>query len=99
MITGSIVAIVSPMHEDGSLDLDRYRALIDWHVESGTAAIVAVGTTGESPTVDVAEHVSLIRVAVEPRKTRASRGSVELEPMTSTSQTMHSMVTALSRAA
>jgi dihydrodipicolinate synthase/N-acetylneuraminate lyase len=51
MITGSIVAIVTPMHEDGSLDLDSYRALIDWHVASGTAAIVAVGTTGESPTV------------------------------------------------
>jgi 4-hydroxy-tetrahydrodipicolinate synthase len=65
MITGSIVAIVSPMHEDGSLDLDRYRALIDWHIASGTAAIVAVGTTGESPTVDVEEHVALIRVAVE----------------------------------
>ena len=65
MITGSIVAIVSPMHEDGSLDLQRYRALIDWHVESGTAAIVAVGTTGESPTVDVDEHATLIRVAVE----------------------------------
>jgi 4-hydroxy-tetrahydrodipicolinate synthase len=65
MITGSIVAIVTPMHEDGSLDLDRYRALIDWHVASGTAAIVAVGTTGESPTVDVEEHVTLIRVAVE----------------------------------
>jgi 4-hydroxy-tetrahydrodipicolinate synthase len=65
MITGSIVAIVSPMHEDGSLDLDAYRALIDWHVASGTAAIVAVGTTGESPTVDVEEHATLIRVAVE----------------------------------
>jgi 4-hydroxy-tetrahydrodipicolinate synthase len=65
MITGSIVAIVTPMHEDGSLDLERYRALIDWHVESGTAAIVAVGTTGESPTVDVDEHATLIRVAVE----------------------------------
>jgi 4-hydroxy-tetrahydrodipicolinate synthase len=65
MITGSIVAIVTPMHEDGSLDLARYRALIDWHVESGTAAIVAVGTTGESPTVDVDEHATLIRVAVE----------------------------------
>ncbi len=65
MITGSIVAIISPMHEDGSLDLDRYRALIDWHIASGTAAIVAVGTTGESPTVDVEEHVVLIRVAVE----------------------------------
>jgi 4-hydroxy-tetrahydrodipicolinate synthase len=65
MITGSIVAIVTPMHEDGSLDLARYRALIDWHVASGTAAIVAVGTTGESPTVDVEEHATLIRVAVE----------------------------------
>lgn len=65
MITGSIVAIVTPMHEDGSLDLDRYRALIDWHIDSGTAAIVAVGTTGESPTVDVEEHTTLIRVAVE----------------------------------
>jgi 4-hydroxy-tetrahydrodipicolinate synthase len=65
MITGSIVAIVTPMHEDGNLDLARYRALIDWHVASGTAAIVAVGTTGESPTVDVDEHATLIRVAVE----------------------------------
>ena len=65
MIQGSIVAIVSPMHEDGSLDLDSYRKLIDWHVQSGTAAIVAVGTTGESPTVDVEEHGTLIQVAVE----------------------------------
>jgi 4-hydroxy-tetrahydrodipicolinate synthase len=65
MIKGSIVAIVTPMHEDGSLDLASYRALIDWHVASGTAAIVAVGTTGESPTVDVDEHATLIRVAVE----------------------------------
>jgi 4-hydroxy-tetrahydrodipicolinate synthase len=65
MIQGSIVAIVTPMHEDGSLDLDRYRALIDWHVASGTSAIVAVGTTGESPTVDVEEHCELVRIAVE----------------------------------
>jgi 4-hydroxy-tetrahydrodipicolinate synthase len=65
MITGSIVAIVSPMHEDGSLDMAAYRRLIDWHVAEGTAAIVAVGTTGESPTVDVDEHHDLIRVAVE----------------------------------
>jgi 4-hydroxy-tetrahydrodipicolinate synthase len=65
MIKGSIVAIVTPMHEDGSLDLASYRALIDWHVASGTAAIVVVGTTGESPTVDVEEHATLIRVAVE----------------------------------
>ena len=65
MIKGSLVAIVSPMLEDGSLDLDSYRRLIDWHVGEGTAAIVAVGTTGESPTVDFDEHCALVRVAVE----------------------------------
>ncbi|MFZ9480032.1 MAG: 4-hydroxy-tetrahydrodipicolinate synthase [Burkholderiaceae bacterium] len=65
MIKGSLVAIVTPMHEDGSLDLQTYRALVDWHVAQGTHAIVAVGTTGESPTVDVEEHLELIRVTVE----------------------------------
>ena len=65
MIKGSLVAIVSPMHDDGSLDLDGYRRLIDWHVAEGTSAIVAVGTTGESPTVTPSEHGELIRVAVE----------------------------------
>ena len=65
MITGSLVAIVSPMHEDGSLDFDAYRRLIDWHVAEGTGAIVAVGTTGESPTVTAEEHGELIKVAVE----------------------------------
>lgn len=65
MIKGSLVAIVTPMHEDGSLDLDAYRRLIDWHIEQGTTAIVAVGTTGESPTVDVDEHCQLVRVAIE----------------------------------
>ena len=65
MIKGSLVAIVSPMHDDGSLDLDAYRRLIDWHVAEGTNAIVAVGTTGESPTVTASEHGELIRVAVE----------------------------------
>lgn len=65
MIQGSIVAIVSPMHPDGSLDLDRFRALIEWHIAEGTQAIVAVGTSGESPTVNVSEHCELIRVAVE----------------------------------
>lgn len=59
------MAIVTPMHEDGSLDLQTYRALVDWHVAQGTNAIVAVGTTGESPTVDVDEHLELIRVTVE----------------------------------
>ena len=71
MIRGSLVAIVSPMHDDGSLDLDAYRRLIDWHIAEGTNAIVAVGTTGESPTVTPEEHGELIRVAVE-----AARGRV-----------------------
>ncbi len=65
MIKGSIVAIVSPMREDGALDFDAYRRLIEWHVAEGTNAIVAVGTTGESPTVDPEEHGELIKVAVE----------------------------------
>lgn len=65
MITGSIVAIVTPMHEDGSLDWVAFRALIDFHIAEGSDAIVVVGTTGESPTVDLDEHEALIRVAVE----------------------------------
>jgi 4-hydroxy-tetrahydrodipicolinate synthase len=65
MITGSLVAIVTPMREDGSLDLARFRNLIDWHVAEGTDGIVVVGTTGESPTVDFDEHKELIRIAVE----------------------------------
>ena len=70
MIKGSLVAIVSPMHDDGSLDLDAYRRLIDWHIAEGTNAIVAVGTTGESPTVDPEEHGELIGVAVETARGR-----------------------------
>ena len=65
MITGSIVAIVTPMREDGSLDLEGMRRLVDFHVQEGTDAIVSVGTTGESPTVDVDEHHEIIRVTVE----------------------------------
>jgi 4-hydroxy-tetrahydrodipicolinate synthase len=65
MIKGSLVAIVSPMRDDGSLDYDAYRRLIEWHIAEGTNGIVAVGTTGESPTVDHEEHCELIRVAVE----------------------------------
>jgi 4-hydroxy-tetrahydrodipicolinate synthase len=65
MITGSLVAIVTPMHEDGRLDLGAFRKLIDWHVEEGTDGIVVVGTTGESPTVDFDEHKELIRIAVQ----------------------------------
>jgi 4-hydroxy-tetrahydrodipicolinate synthase len=65
MIKGSLVAIVTPMNADGSLDLTAFRSLIDFHVEQGTDAIVVVGTSGESPTVDVEEHELLIQVAVE----------------------------------
>jgi 4-hydroxy-tetrahydrodipicolinate synthase len=65
MITGSLVAIVTPMHEDGGLDLARFKQLIDWHVAEGTDGIVVVGTTGESPTVDFDEHKELIRIAVQ----------------------------------
>lgn len=64
MIKGSIVAIVTPMREDGSLDYPRLQALIDFHVREGSDGIVVVGTTGESPTVDVEEHCELIRAAV-----------------------------------
>lgn len=64
-ITGSIVALVTPMHEDGSVDYPALRKLVDWHIAEGTDCIGVVGTTGESPTVDVEEHREIIRVAVE----------------------------------
>ena len=64
-ITGSIVALVTPMHPDGSIDYPALRKLIDWHIEQGTDCIGVVGTTGESPTVTVEEHCEIIRVAVE----------------------------------
>ena len=65
MITGSIVAIVTPMNADGSLDLAAFRNLVDFHIREKTDAIVVVGTTGESPTVDVDEHCQLIEIAVQ----------------------------------
>lgn len=64
-IVGSIVALVTPMHEDGSVDYDGLRSLIDWHIAEGTDCIGVVGTTGESPTVSVEEHCEIIRVTVE----------------------------------
>jgi len=69
-ITGSIVAIVTPMHDDGSVDYATLRKLVDWHIQQGTDCIGVVGTTGESPTVDVEEHQEIIRVAVEQAKGR-----------------------------
>ena len=64
-ITGSIVALVTPMRDDGAVDYDGLRRLIDWHIAEGTDCIGVVGTTGESPTVTVDEHCEIIRVAVE----------------------------------
>jgi 4-hydroxy-tetrahydrodipicolinate synthase len=65
MIQGSIPAIVTPMNEDGSLDLPALCRLLDWHITEGSDAVVVVGTTGESPTVDMDEHCALIRATVE----------------------------------
>lgn len=64
-IVGSIVALVTPMHDNGDIDYPALRRLIDWHIAEGTDCIGVVGTTGESPTVTVEEHCEIIRVAVE----------------------------------
>ena len=64
-ITGSIVALVTPMLDNGAIDYPSLRRLIDWHIDEGTECICVVGTTGESPTVDVQEHQEVIRVTVE----------------------------------
>ena len=64
-LRGSIVALATPMHDDGSVDYPSLRRLIDWHIAEGTDCIGVVGTTGESPTVTVDEHCEIIRVSVE----------------------------------
>ena len=69
-ITGSIVALVTPMLEDGNVDYPALRKLIDWHIAEGTDCIGVVGTTGESPTVNVQEHCEIIRVSVEQARGR-----------------------------
>ena len=69
-ITGSIVALVTPLHTDGSVDYATLRKLIDWHIAEGTDCIGVVGTTGESPTVNVDEHCEIIRVSVEQARGR-----------------------------
>jgi 4-hydroxy-tetrahydrodipicolinate synthase len=72
-ITGSIVALVTPMLDDGSVDYPTLRTLIDWHIAEGTDCIGVVGTTGESPTVTVEEHCEIIRVSVEQAKTHGDK--------------------------
>jgi 4-hydroxy-tetrahydrodipicolinate synthase len=65
MIQGSMVALVTPMHTDNSLDWSALHKLVDWHLEQGTHAIVAVGTTGESATLNVEEHLAVIKKVVD----------------------------------
>src|SRR5688500_20294364 len=65
MIQGSLPALVTPMFEDGGLDLEGLRNVIDFHIRDGSDGVVMVGTTGESPTVDFEEHRMLIRTAVQ----------------------------------
>ena len=65
MFQGSMVALVTPMHEDGSLDQTALAKLVEFHVENGTDAIIAMGTTGESATLDTAEHCDVVRRVVE----------------------------------
>ncbi len=72
MLTGSFVAIATPMQAGGALDLAALRKLIDFHIANGTAGIVIVGTTGESPTVNVDEHCLLIKTAIDHAARRIS---------------------------
>ena len=71
MFKGSLVALITPMHADGSLDENAYAAFVDWQIREGTHGIVPVGTTGESPTLTHAEHKRVVEIAVEVAKGRA----------------------------
>ena len=70
MFKGSLVALITPMRQDGSLDEKAYAALVDWQIKEGTHGIVPVGTTGESPTLSHAEHRRVVEIAVEVAKGR-----------------------------
>nr|CBA05199.1 dihydrodipicolinate synthase [Neisseria meningitidis alpha275] len=65
MLQGSLVALITPMNQDGSIHYEQLRDLIDWHIENGTDGIVAVGTTGESATLSVEEHTAVIEAVVK----------------------------------
>lgn len=87
IFTGAGVALVTPMHADGSVDYEGYRRLIDWQIENGTDAIVACGTTGESATLDDPEHIELLRVAVE-----QAAGRVPVIAGTGSNNTAHAIM-------
>ena len=65
MLKGSLVALITPMNQDGSINFEHLKSLIDWHIDNGTDGIVAVGTTGESATLDVDEHLAVIEATVK----------------------------------
>ena len=65
MLKGSLVALITPMNQDGSINYEQLHDLIDWHIENGTDGIVAVGTTGESATLPVEEHLAVIEATVK----------------------------------
>ena len=65
VLNGSIVALVTPMNEDGSVDFNAIKKLVDWHVKEGTSGIVAVGTSGESATLEIDEHLEVIKSVVK----------------------------------
>ena len=65
MLTGSLVALITPMHADGSVDFERLNTLIDWHIANGTDGIVAVGTTGETATLSVQEHLEVMEATIK----------------------------------
>ncbi|HJS87561.1 MAG TPA: 4-hydroxy-tetrahydrodipicolinate synthase [Acetobacteraceae bacterium] len=71
MFKGSIVALITPMRQDGSIDEKAFAALVDWQINEGTTAVVPVGTTGESPTLNHAEHKRVVEIAIEVAKGRA----------------------------
>ena len=68
LFTGSGVALVTPMHPDGSINYEKLEQLVDWHVDAGTDALIVCGTTGEAPTLKMGEHLEAIRVAVSGRR-------------------------------
>ena len=70
LLTGSMVALITPMLEDGSVDFSGLQSLVEFHIESGTKAIVSMGTTGESATLNQKEHIEVMRKTVEFAKDR-----------------------------
>src|SRR6185436_10830644 len=70
MFKGSLVALITPMKADGAVDNETLDRLVEFHIEAGTSAIVAVGTTGESPTLSVEEHIGVVKRVVHASKKR-----------------------------